>query len=656
MQMLFDGIVEASAQTSVLVALVVIAQLLVGRRLTPRWRCGLWTLAFLRLLAPALPESRYSLFNLLERPEARIVQESRTAVTYGDLTEKPQPTDASQNVSKPSANLPSAGFHISIPQTLAGIWLAGVLGVAARLLIAAVRLSHRLRQEPSCADPRLLELLADCSMRAGIRTPPRLIQTKLFNVPALCGIFRPTVLLPVGLTQRLCDQELRFVLLHELVHLKRRDVATGWAVWLLNAIHWFNPLLWWAAARFRADRELACDCRVVQLIRHENRLDYAQTILKLLEGLVMPTRMIGAAAMLEGRSSLRRRIADLANPIRSRWIWSVLGGSIVLLLIVLTFTRSKPATRKLAELTTQSYDVRELVAYTADHNPRPTGALTTRSGESATHGLPERLISRIRSQVDPSSWQGQGGAGTVQYADNTLVVTQTPANQAEVGDLLRTLQRTHGIIIQVEVRVLDADFDPASASNGAWIPMDGFDRWSVCLTDAQRNEILKAILKDRKSKLLHTPRLTLEDGHRGHMFQLTGFPYVANLKPTVGGDGKISYEPVMSEVRDGIDLECGATVQPDGTSVSVNLQCELSDYLSMKTERWAQSPADRSDLNIQVPTLRIAAAKTTLDLPSNQSALLRLRPKVQPSDSSFATGAPKFLLVTATIWRPGGTH
>src|SRR5439155_8903560 len=128
------------------------------------------------------------------------------------------------------------------------------------------------------------------------------------------GLFRPVLLLPPGLGDLLADDDLYAVIRHELAHAQRREVLCGFLVTLATRLHWFNPLVWLAAARYRTERELACDERVLALTR--DRAGYGRTILKLLErfparGGVAPA---GAIGMVGGRRAVRRRIAAIAPP------------------------------------------------------------------------------------------------------------------------------------------------------------------------------------------------------------------------------------------------------------------------------------------------------------------------------------------------------
>src|SRR5678816_3320513 len=84
-------------------------------------------------------------------------------------------------------------------------------------------------------------------------------ETSAVGGPAIVGLWNPRLILPCGLIERLNTEELRFVLLHEFAHLRRRDLLVMWLLTAARIIHWFNPLTWLALRAARIDTELACD-------------------------------------------------------------------------------------------------------------------------------------------------------------------------------------------------------------------------------------------------------------------------------------------------------------------------------------------------------------------------------------------------------------
>ncbi len=97
----------------------------------------------------------------------------------------------------------------------------------------------------------------------------------------MVGFFRPVLLLPVGIVERLAPGQLQAVLAHELCHIARRDNLTAAIHMIVEAVFWFHPLVWWISARLMEERERACDEAVLEL-GSEPQV-YAESILKTCE-------------------------------------------------------------------------------------------------------------------------------------------------------------------------------------------------------------------------------------------------------------------------------------------------------------------------------------------------------------------------------------
>lgn len=477
-QSLFAWVVRATWDASLVVALVLLAQQLLRRRASARWRYNLWLLVMARLMLPAVPQSRWSPFNWVSpdhsarisktsgpgqpssneklttedrfipirarsasplplapaaRPANVIVADARAvgvvdseaAIGSDEAPPGAGPDDAdsashgaqdsvspqrlavadapsihstSRSVGKappvtwesngggliaarrpelrgdamPSANraptvpylvteTPAPAIHVaaqarSAPMhpvmiasairrllswlrvnwraVVAMLWLSGAVVVISHALTASVWLALRVRQASELHNPSLHRLLESCRRQAAARRSPRLVSAPRGMGPALLGIVRPVLLLPPDLPRRLTTSELRLVLLHELGHMRRADVALNWLLAVLEAAHWFNPVIWLAFGRLRADREMACDewvlSRAAPGARDDARRDYGRAILKLIESLPAGSVPAGAVGVLNGgawlrKAQLRRRITMIALFDRSGRRASALG-------------------------------------------------------------------------------------------------------------------------------------------------------------------------------------------------------------------------------------------------------------------------------------------------------------------------------------------
>jgi hypothetical protein len=146
-------------------------------------------------------------------------------------------------------------------------------------------------------------------------------------MPIVCGVWRPAIVVPAD-AAHWSDERRRVVVLHELAHIKRRDCLTQSLAQLVCAAYWFNPIVWLAARRMRAERERACDDFV--LAAGEKGPDYAAHLLDIAKTAQhrRMTPIVGLAmarpSQLEGRllaildpairrsSTLYTRVASLA--------------------------------------------------------------------------------------------------------------------------------------------------------------------------------------------------------------------------------------------------------------------------------------------------------------------------------------------------------
>jgi beta-lactamase regulating signal transducer with metallopeptidase domain len=295
------GLLRVSAQASILIVLVLATQWLCGKRLQPRWRYGLWFLVLLRLIVPWTIPSPTSLFNVVRVPATQ--QDEQPTVAPLPVIEVPVSSGKREAIPKLPARV----------SWLVWLWAAGALSLGGCALAGHYRLNRQVRQHRPLIQVPALTLLEDCKALMGVRTPVTLIETEAIPSPTLFGFVRPRLLLPAGFTGNFTNEELRHVFLHELAHIKRWDVATGWAMLALQSIHWFNPLVWVAFRRMRADRELACDALVLSHVQPGENQSYGMTIVKLLERFGQSVRAPSLAGILEERNSVRERISMIAT-------------------------------------------------------------------------------------------------------------------------------------------------------------------------------------------------------------------------------------------------------------------------------------------------------------------------------------------------------
>src|SRR5258706_3368565 len=297
---------DASWHAAVVVFVILIVRGFAGRWLSPGWRCALWGLVALRLVLPQAPQGDWSLFSAIDRwpasgaTELPAISESVSATAGPHVTVGYGPAPSLPDLSAVAKN--SVLSHKSTDKIpiLPIVWLTGVLVVLARIAVARVRVRRGLALAVSIDDPRVRTLLDCCRRRMSVRRPVRLLATDAVTGPALCGLFRPTILLPTGLIDRLSPQQLGFVFLHELAHARRADLLVEWAIAVLAAVHWFNPFVWLAARLYRTDREVARDAMVLRASPAAESRAYGGILLELIEAFPPRFTSINLLGILSG--------------------------------------------------------------------------------------------------------------------------------------------------------------------------------------------------------------------------------------------------------------------------------------------------------------------------------------------------------------------
>jgi beta-lactamase regulating signal transducer with metallopeptidase domain/HEAT repeat protein len=306
-QAAFEWTWETSVYATLLILLVFGLQKVLARWLTPRLRYTISLIVLLRLLLPMTPFSALSVGNLLP-PSARPVQPA----VFPPLSNPATVSVAATQLSRSAAiAAPPAGgtLRINISGALGVVWAAGGLSM---VVLAGWRLRRwncLVQNGRRISEPRLLRLLNTARETMNVRRPIQLVAVPALNSPAVFGVLQICLLLPESTLRQLNDGELRMVFLHEMAHVRRNDVLLNYLLMGVQFLHWFNPLVWLAFHRLRADRELVCDAMVIRQLRPEERIGYGKVLLKLMDGFSAgPPVFFGAAPVIGGISEIKGRI------------------------------------------------------------------------------------------------------------------------------------------------------------------------------------------------------------------------------------------------------------------------------------------------------------------------------------------------------------
>jgi beta-lactamase regulating signal transducer with metallopeptidase domain len=314
---------QSMAATAVLLILV-----WAGRRVRAVLRYALLMLVLIKVLLPpslSLPTSLAYWWPVSESP---LPNEAHIPVLSTEL---------------PTTQSAVAGVTISNPGIVLLVWIAGLVTLSAYILVRYRRLS---RLENLSAPAELEELVDSCRRELGLRRSLPLRISAACSSPAVCGLFRPMVLIPRVLADRLSLSQLRHVLLHELIHVKRRDLWVNHLQVVLQVFYWYNPLLWLANAVIRRVREEAVD-ETVTVALGQGAQSYPETLVAVAKLVVSrPSWNLGLIGIIEPKAALKQRLTRLIeSPARRTAKVGWINSGLILILAGVLLPMAHPQSR-----------------------------------------------------------------------------------------------------------------------------------------------------------------------------------------------------------------------------------------------------------------------------------------------------------------------
>ncbi|MDE7221262.1 MAG: M56 family metallopeptidase [Oscillospiraceae bacterium] len=303
-------ILSLSLSGSAVISLIWLLEKLVRGRAGRRWGYYIWLIAVLRLLLPLAPAGSPAgeLAVRAERTAVQAIAAPASGETGADQTPEGTGGPARREPEEPSRlrELGTAAL-----ENLWLIWLAGALVLAVRKATAYQGFVRYVRAGWTAAeDPALLDLAAEAGAMAGVKRPVEVYVNPLLATPMLLGTLRPRVVLP---TAALGKEDLKYVLLHELIHCRRGDILYKWLVQLAVCVHWFNPLVHWMSREIERTGELACDEAALLRLDEAGRRAYGDALLRAMEAGGGYKADLSAATLGKNGRLLKERLDAIMN-------------------------------------------------------------------------------------------------------------------------------------------------------------------------------------------------------------------------------------------------------------------------------------------------------------------------------------------------------
>ena len=298
----FSAIVGATLKSTVLLGAAWLIAFLLRRR-SAASRHLVWTAAAAAVLA--LPFLSLSLPPLPVHASTALVNPGLVFQVLGIARADATPQTVSSAGAPTSPGNPT--WRPDLMRWLIGIWAAGAALALAQMLVAYAALIRLRRAARPFPDRDLARALAQAM---GIGHEVEVLETASGTMPMTFGFLRPSVLMPAGFCQW-SEERRRMVLLHELAHVRRGDVATHLMARTALSLNWWNPLAWTAWREFLKERERATDDLVLSAGARAS--EYAGHLLDVARSMQSVPAIASAAVAMSRRSQLEGRLLAILD-------------------------------------------------------------------------------------------------------------------------------------------------------------------------------------------------------------------------------------------------------------------------------------------------------------------------------------------------------
>lgn len=316
MNLIFKTILSMSLSGTLLILLLLFGGMILKNRLSRQWQYYIWFVVLLRLLIPFGPEASL-MGRVYQVAEQNSVQSNLQAASKKLVTENEAAAAGLQETAaRPDSTDMENGFSTSEGLALAGkylwvIWLAVALGMLIRKITVYQSYIKYVRAGAKpVSDVALLDRLSVTAQQMGIGRAMELSVNSHVASPMLVGYFHPCIVLPCADVQ---ESKFCYMVMHELIHYKRRDILYKWLVQLTVCLHWFNPFVYWMRREMERACEFSCDEAVVSKMGYVHAADYGETLLDAMTTAGTGREPLAALTMSANKELLRERLGAIMS-------------------------------------------------------------------------------------------------------------------------------------------------------------------------------------------------------------------------------------------------------------------------------------------------------------------------------------------------------
>ncbi|MDP4178839.1 MAG: M56 family metallopeptidase [Bacillota bacterium] len=191
-----------------------------------------------------------------------------------------------------------------------------------------------------CNNEDIIKISEGCRKSLNIKQRVKIIDSNVVKSPTLLGVIKPKILIPHNVIKQFTEEEMKYIFIHEFIHLKRKDILLNWINTFVLAIHWFNPVVWLIFMRIKKECEISCDEMTLKQINRDEYNRYRETLIKLAGIFSKGSLMINSVAIVN-KSEIKRRIIMISQYKKKPLIWTIIAMMVVSLAACSSLTNSK---------------------------------------------------------------------------------------------------------------------------------------------------------------------------------------------------------------------------------------------------------------------------------------------------------------------------
>ncbi len=318
---LFEYFLLLSVKVSILAIGILLIKGALRQKLSARFHYYIWFLLILRLLIPFSVESPLSLMNLIPQyiqqvDNNYISDPNSSSIQTSNITKLNRNDTYSNNHRNSIFTSKELRFNLN---TIALIWLIGIAGIMIYIMFVNILLLLNLKKYPLCDRKDIILILEECKSRLNVNFKVTVLYDEHFKSPMLCGFIHPKIIISPEIINRLSQEELKYVFLHELSHIKRRDLIINVIGMLIQTVYWFNPIIWYSIYKMKQDCEISCDATVLKVLSPEENKKYGLTIINMMKMISELKWVPGTIGFASKYNSRRIIMITLYKKVSVKW-------------------------------------------------------------------------------------------------------------------------------------------------------------------------------------------------------------------------------------------------------------------------------------------------------------------------------------------------